>query len=1000
VRMWKFILAASLCLFAQSQPDEKIFTVGSCEIRLDPTGRMSIRYGALPLINYEMLQLIDKSKGWEGVYTYGKSGKVQCDVSREGGLLKISLSERAEGLISLTKNIEVSEEEIRWTVRYETERAAPELWNYYFLDIPQALLRRGCYEIRTKSGVLQGNFSEGIRIPQCGDVLAVRITTQSVILEFGLGGENVNWKFTDWTRTEHRSYRLRIEKEATKRIKANASVSLRVRESSPEILAAAVEAARKAREERRRERLKALGFICRGKLAIGKVAKNRDVVGRYRKFELTFPLSGAFDNPFDPDEIDVVCHFTAPSGRKLKVPAFFYQDYERLPDGNFERKGEPVWKVRFAPTEVGEYRYYLTARNKTGDVKTAVESFKCVASPEKGFIRISGKNPRCFEFDSGEPYIPMGVNLFIPTRLGQPIPADRLERCERIMRNLAENGGNFVRLRNDSWFLAIEMTPDEETGYLGLGYYNQRTCQEIDLIYSIARLHGIYIMHCLDNANANVNLGEPEGKRNAWRRIYDHYLRENGGVLETHREFWTNAGVERYVRNRLRYCAARWGYSTNLMCYEFWNEVNLFDEHLESIVNWHRDMARYLRSIDINRHPITTSVGGHRERNAARIFLLPEIEIAQTHLYASSPLVGEVREFYEDYARPYKKPFFLGEFGLAPDFRAPTFDFDDIGVHIHNGFWSSLFTGMSGAGAPWYVESYMLPKGLFGLFRPVSRFAGLVPWTDDDLRPASFSEMRFLKEPRELHYVDFTLPLSRKWAFQRPPVSRFVVRRDGTIDNGSMIQPTLFAFHSRGEPPTFVVDFARRGRFVVNVKMSIGDERNKLAIYLDGKKVVEKPFPAGKEYGLGSEYVERYDNWRTRYDERVAIDVPAGRHEIRPVMTGKDHMIVSYILENYLCFEKSKPLRVMGFRAGETAYLWVHNKSSNWRWRWDGKEPIAIERACVDLLDMPRGRYSVGWWDTWRGGFFREEECLSNGKTLTLKIPRVERDVACVVRKL
>ena len=38
-------------------------------------------------------------------------------------------------------------------------------------------------------------------------------------------------------------------------------------------------------------------------------------VGRYEKVELTFRLSQAYDNPFDPDEIDVAAEIRTPSGR-------------------------------------------------------------------------------------------------------------------------------------------------------------------------------------------------------------------------------------------------------------------------------------------------------------------------------------------------------------------------------------------------------------------------------------------------------------------------------------------------------------------------------------------------------------------------------------------------------------------------------------------------------------------------------------------------------------
>ena len=58
-------------------------------------------------------------------------------------------------------------------------------------------------------------------------------------------------------------------------------------------------------------------------------------------------------NPFDPDEIKVDALFTAPSGARFDVPAFWFQNYERSQaDGgeSLKASGEPEWRIRFTPT--------------------------------------------------------------------------------------------------------------------------------------------------------------------------------------------------------------------------------------------------------------------------------------------------------------------------------------------------------------------------------------------------------------------------------------------------------------------------------------------------------------------------------------------------------------------------------------------------------------------------------------------------------------------------
>jgi len=208
-------------------------------------------------------------------------------------------------------------------------------------------------------------------------------------------------------------------------------------------------------------------------LKVDALRPNAELVRQYARFELAFQLGGAYENPFDPDQIDVRASFTGPDGRTLAMPGFYWR--EALPP---EKEGaEPSvrdgWKVRFAPTKPGEWKYVLTARDSRKATVETRGSFRCTAGDDPGFVRVHPKNPHYLGFESGKAYFPVGINLYGHYKLGEPMPADRPERCLSQLRDLAEHGGNFARLRADSWWLAIEMTPDKPTGFLGLFYYHQ-----------------------------------------------------------------------------------------------------------------------------------------------------------------------------------------------------------------------------------------------------------------------------------------------------------------------------------------------------------------------------------------------------------------------------------------------------------------------------------------------------------------------------------------------
>jgi hypothetical protein len=54
-------------------------------------------------------------------------------------------------------------------------------------------------------------------------------------------------------------------------------------------------------------------------------------VEQYGRVELSAGVLGTWDNPFDPDQIDLSARFIAPSGARLTVPGFWCQDYVEPP---------------------------------------------------------------------------------------------------------------------------------------------------------------------------------------------------------------------------------------------------------------------------------------------------------------------------------------------------------------------------------------------------------------------------------------------------------------------------------------------------------------------------------------------------------------------------------------------------------------------------------------------------------------------------------------------
>lgn len=193
-------------------------------------------------------------------------------------------------------------------------------------------------------------------------------------------------------------------------------------------------------------------------------------VGLYEKFELTFDVTGSVATnphfPYDPNPppgvppgvgITVEATFThVESNTVLTQPAFLYQAYERRcvsgdgfagscpPEGEewLYPVGAPRWKVRFAPQQIGTWRYRVRAVDASGSTTSDEGTFTAVPPTDPnnhGFIRIARADPGYFEYSDGAPFIGVGH--------GEGFRAWRFTYdADETLARLAAGRVNFVRI--------------------------------------------------------------------------------------------------------------------------------------------------------------------------------------------------------------------------------------------------------------------------------------------------------------------------------------------------------------------------------------------------------------------------------------------------------------------------------------------------------------------------------------------------------------------------
>jgi len=479
------------------------------------------------------------------------------------------------------------------------------------------------------------------------------------------------------------------------------------------------------------------------------ISINSNTVGLYEKFEVTFRLSSTYDNPFDPNEVDVRGLFITPSGETLTVPGFYYQDFTRRLDDNdyeqFDPQGDPVWKIRFAPQKIGRYSYHIEVADSSGTSRSGTFYFDAIMSDSQGFVRISSPTSDFFRFDSGEFFMPLGQNIAWTWTAVQ----DRgTYDYQKYMQRMQSNQENALRMPMVPENAALEWVPYPYNYgvwlyYSGVvGEYNMAGAWKLDYLIDLAREKDIWIVLCFSQTRDLRVHSTTESVD--WRS--NPYNAANGGPLTSPRQFFSSGEARDFYERRLRYIIARWGYSTNVLAWQLFNEIDwlILSEHyssmdVENVISWHREMAEYIAQIDAFDHLITTSTASPvrwwpSDSWFFRLWELSELDIVDQHLYNfpdfEDNTVQNIRNTLNALRANLSKPCCIWEWGL--DVEGDLDRADTHGIGIHNALWASTMSRSSAL--PWYWE-HIDSNGLYHHFNALAKYL-----VGEDLEAEAFKE--------------------------------------------------------------------------------------------------------------------------------------------------------------------------------------------------------------------------------------------------------------------
>lgn len=185
----------------------------------------------------------------------------------------------------------------------------------------------------------------------------------------------------------------------------------------------------------------------------------------------------------------------------------------------------------------------------------------------------------------------------------------------------------------------------------------------------------------------------------------------------------------RDAKNLLRYAVARWGASTHVVTWEYFNET-------DPGRNWlplYRACAGHLDAVDPHRHLRGTSSWAPNPKDWTSACL----DVADEHYYmrpSSKELYHDAAAAVLSRARKLRqwaesRPALVSEFGVLNDKWRPTPDLarDKDYLHHHNALWASALSGLSGTVMHWLWDD-MHKRSLYANYRGLSAFVKGVPF--------------------------------------------------------------------------------------------------------------------------------------------------------------------------------------------------------------------------------------------------------------------------------
>lgn len=690
-------------------------------------------------------------------------------------------------------------------------------------------------------------------------------------------------------------------------------------------------------------------------------------VGAFEMFEVKFDLQAEYVNPFDPDDITVNGVFTAPSGKKQIVPAFYIVPMESTSGKSLMSystgayravEGEEAgWRVRFSGDEVGQYSFYIEVQDSQGRSAFSDPAvFNITASDNPGYVVVSKTNPEYFETSgNGSLFYGSGANIAWVRSAFTTDPTHM--SYDYFLARAHEEGNNMIRVWMCHWAWLEWMPSATDTStysYAGLGYYNQNISAAFDRILSICEDYDLKVILTLEDND------EHRGNGSYGNWAYNPYNVVNGGPAADTTDYYANEEVREYYKKRIRYIVARWGYSTSLYSLNMWNDCSSTSNI--NVYHYLQELYDYKNSITENFRPLL--MGSNYNDDVAD----------------TDGTVYEINDIFD-----YTTQCLNINDGSKPSVTQECFssgidDYKYFKVSLHDTVWSEFMRG-SATTMVWSHDE-VDETDSYDVFTNILKFVKDIPLNKSEYiyhsSDGEVSDMHLSIDTDPYKIVE-ALPLGDASEFGlKAPENQFYIDYNDSNLYLAGYNPQLYGNNSDRviwkNPPTFNINAPNGGTVIFNASGG-GSGTNILTATINGET---------SELG-------RWSSSLGNSAKYISVELQKGENTITLDNTGHDWLSVGRIYAIFNATQTQDIVKISTLRSENQTIAYAYNTTYNYLYNTLlGYENTPISDTEITLGGFNDSIYEVEMYNPTTGRFLYSIDSRATNGKLSVNIPKYE----------